>query len=110
MGIPDRVLRHEPQQADITSRIALIMQPHCYRGFAVTSSAPEFLQIVLNGGRVLPVNDHADIFDIETHTERACAYDPIHLQADLSPEKPLEKLLSFPGVAELRVIERDFQS
>ena len=55
---------HKLQETDIALRIAPIMKEHRDRGFAVSTGTPEFLQIVLNRGRMLPMDDHANIWNV----------------------------------------------
>src|ERR1700730_12322758 len=109
LRVPHRPIGHKLQETDIAPYIAPVVQQHCNRGFAVSAGPSEFLQIVLNRGRMLPMNDHTNIIDVESHAESARADDPIYLRPTF-PGKPLEELLPLPGVAELRMIERRLQS
>ena len=75
---------HKLQETNITPRVVPIIGEHCHRGFAVSAGPPECLQIVFNRGRMLPMDHHANIWNVQAHAERACADDPIDLWLTIS--------------------------
>jgi hypothetical protein len=55
---------HKPQKANIALWIFAIVKKHRHRGLAVSAGSSKFLQVILDRGWMLPMNDQANIWNI----------------------------------------------
>ena len=70
---------------------------------AITATAAELLEVVLDRSGVLPVNDESDVTDVDSHSERACADD--RLQRRFSSARELSQEVLSLVRRQLAVVE-----